>query len=83
MDLQRCVVFQMNRAQKLIEHKDEGDSGPKRNWFQTHKERELEKGWSVFVIILKYVMSFLCAAKFTWAFVSLDQLLFVLGTSPN
>ena len=40
----RISELQVNKAEKMITHQDEILGRPKRTWFQTHKEREHEKG---------------------------------------
>ena len=37
-------MHQVNRAQRLIENREADANNSKRSWFQTHKERQQEKG---------------------------------------
>jgi ATP-dependent RNA helicase DDX27 len=40
----RVAELKVNKAQKMIENREEIMSRPKRGWFQTHAERMQEKG---------------------------------------
>ena len=40
----RITELQMHKANAMLEHQREIFSRPKRTWFQTHKERNIERG---------------------------------------